>query len=312
MRDTYLRELYKLAENDSGVVSLVSDNGMIIYDDFRKDFPDRYFNFGIAEENMVAAAAGMASCGKIPFAYTISAFIAYRAYEFLRDDVCFQNQNVKLVGIGTGLTYSTLGPSHHTTEDIGLLRSLPNLTVFSPATRTEVKWIMEQAYKIRGPVYIRLSNNAEDYYEEDMEFVIGKPAEVKAGTDVTVMVTGSIISEVMKAVDKLELDGINTAVYSVHTLKPLNNQNIAEIILKTGCIVTVEEHNVIGGLYSAIAEVMALEKIMVPNLPIGLQDTFATDYGKINMVRHANGLDSDIIYQKIKSFIMGIRRNNNE
>lgn len=308
MRNTYLKMLYKLAENDSEVVSLVSDNGLIVYDDFRKDFPDRYYNFGIAEENMVAAAAGMASCGKIPFAYTISAFIAYRAYEFLRDDVCFQNQNVKLVGIGAGLTYSTLGPSHHTTEDIGLLRSLPNLTVFSPATRTEVRWVVEKAYKIKGPVYIRLGNNPEDYSEEEMGFSIGKPAKVRAGDDVTVMVTGSIIGEVMKAANKLELDGISVEVFSVHTLKPLNTQDIAEIILKTGCLVTVEEHNVIGGLYSAIAEAMAIENIMVPNLSIGLQDTFAIGYGQINEVRCANRLDNETIYQKIKAFLGNIRR----
>lgn len=169
MRDTYLKILYELAKRDSNVVSLVCDNGLIIYDDFRRDFPDRYYNFGIAEANMVGAAAGMASCGKIPFVYTISAFIAYRAYEFLRDDVCFQNQNVKLIGIGSGLTYSTLGPSHHTTEDIGLLRSLPNLTVFSPATRAEVRWMMEEAYRIRGPVYIRLGNNNDEYYKENTE-----------------------------------------------------------------------------------------------------------------------------------------------
>ena len=151
MRNTYLNALYAMAKEDENIISLVADNGLIVYDDFRRDFSDRYFNFGISEGNMIAAAAGMASCGKIPFAYTISAFLAYRAYEFLRDDVCFQNQNVKIIGIGSGLTYSTLGPSHHTTEDIGLLRSLPNLTVFSPATKAEVKWMMHEAYKKKGP-----------------------------------------------------------------------------------------------------------------------------------------------------------------
>lgn len=306
MRDTYLKMLYELAEKDSQVISLVADNGLIVYDDFRRDFPDRYFNFGIAEENMVAAAAGMASCGKIPFAYTISAFIVYRAYEFLRNDVCFQNQNVKLVGIGTGLTYSTLGPSHHTTEDIGLLRSLPNLTVFSPATRAEVKWMMKEAYKIKGPVYIRLSNNTEEYYEENAKFSVGKPAIVKEGKDITVMVTGTIINEVMKAVKKLEIDGISVEVISVHTLKPLDIKSIAKMILKTGCLVTIEEHNVVGGLYSAIAEAMARENVMVPNLAIGLQDVFAVDYGQLSNVRCANGLDSTSIYAKIRRFVKDV------
>lgn len=303
MRDTYLKKLYELAEKDTEVVSLVSDNGLIVYDDFRRDFPDRYYNFGIAEENMVAAAAGMASCGKIPFAYTISAFIAYRAYEFLRDDVCFQNQNVKLVGIGSGLTYSTLGPSHHTTEDIGLLRSLPNLTIFSPSTRMEVAWMMEEAYKINGPVYIRLSNNTEEYYKEDVQFSIGEPAVVQAGNDVTIFLTGSIINEVMDAVKKLENDGISVEVVSVHTLKPVNAQVIAKLLKKTKRLITVEEHNVIGGLHSLIAEVMAIEGIMVPNMAIGLCDTFATDYGKLNDVRRANGLDSGHICDKILKLV---------
>lgn len=303
MRDTYLTMLYQFAKQDPEVVSLVADNGLIIYDDFKRDFPDRYFNFGIAEENMLAAAAGMASCGKIPFTYTISAFMAYRAYEFLRDDICFQNQNVKLVGIGSGLTYSTLGPSHHTTEDIGLLRSLPNLHVFSPATRTEVKWMMEEAYRINGPVYIRLSNNAEEYYKEGTQLSIGEPAIVKPGQDITIMTTGSIINEVMKTAGYLEIEGIDAEVVSVHTLKPMNTKSIAQLLSKTQKLVVVEEHNTIGGLYSAVAEAMALENIMVPNLAIGLQDTFATGYGQLSDVRRVNGLDSKSIYEKIKVFM---------
>lgn len=303
MRDTYLKKLYDLAKRNTEVVSLVSDNGLIVYDDFRRDFPGRYFNFGISEENMVAAAAGMASCGKIPFAYTISAFIVYRAYEFLRDDICFQNQNVKLIGIGSGLTYSTLGPSHHTTEDIGILRSLPNLTVFSPAVKAEVRWMMEEAYRIKGPVYIRLSNNTKEYYEENMQFSIGKPAVVKEGKDVTIMTTGSIINEVMEAAGKLEKDGISARVVSVHTLKPLDTRYMAELIMQTEALVTVEEHNVIGGLYGAVSEAMAVEGIMVPNLAIGLQDVFAADYGTLHNVRCANGLGSHSIYDKVKIFV---------
>lgn len=303
MRDTYLKMLYKLAEADSNIVSLVSDNGLIVYDDFRRDFPDRYYNFGIAEANMVGAAAGMASCGKIPFAYTINAFIAYRAYEFLRNDVCFQNQNVKLIGIGSGLTYSTLGPSHHTTEDIGLLRSLPNLVVFSPATRAEVKWMMEEAYKIKGPVYIRLGNNSEEYYKEKDKFLIGKPKVVKEGKDATVMVTGSIINEVMNVAKRLEKDGINMSVVSVHTLKPINIQAVGELLEKTKRLITVEEHNTIGGLYSAVAEVMSEQNRMIPFLNIGLSDVFAEGYGKIEDVRAANGIGSNEIYNKIKVFL---------
>ena len=303
MRDTYLRELYELAEKDFKVVSLVADNGLIVYDDFRMSFPDRYYNFGIAEENMVAAAAGMASCGNIPYCYTINAFLAYRSYEFIRDDVCFQNQNVKIVGIGTGLTYSTLGPSHHTTEDIGLLRSIPNLTVFSPATRTEVKWMMEESYKINGPVYIRLGNNNKDFYESEPHFEVGQPSVVRHGTDITIMTTGPILNEVMLASELLAKSGIEAEVVSVHTLKPINDKRIVDIATATGKLVVVEEHNIIGGLYAAIAEALVDNNKIVPALKIGLQDKFAVGYGTLEEVRAANGLDSSSIYQKIVGFI---------
>lgn len=303
MRDTYLRELYKIAEKDSKVVSLVADNGLIVYDDFRISFPDRYYNFGIAEENMIAAAAGMASCGNIPYCYTINAFLAYRSYEFIRDDVCFQNQNVKIVGIGTGLTYSTLGPSHHTTEDIGLLRSLPNLTVFSPATRTEVKWMIMESYKINGPVYIRLGNNNRDFYREQPHFELGQPSVVRHGTDITIMTTGPILNEVMLASELLAKAGVEAEVVSVHTLKPFNDKEIANIATATGKLAVVEEHNVIGGLYAAVAEALVKNNRIVPALKIGLQDKFAVGYGTLEEVRVANGLDSSSIYQKIVEFI---------
>lgn len=233
MRDTYLNTLYDLAAKDNDVVSMVADNGMIVYDDFRRDFPERYFNFGISEGNMVAAAAGMASCGKIPFIYTISAFLAYRAYEFIRDDVCFQNQNVKIVGIGTGMTYSTLGPTHHTTEDIGLLRGLPNLTVFSPATGKELSWIMQEAYRIKGPMYIRLGNNKEEHYVGNPAFDIGKPAVVRDGKDLTIFTSGVILNEVMKVHEMLKNDGVEARIVSVHTLKPMKTKAIAELASKT-------------------------------------------------------------------------------
>lgn len=304
MRNAYLSLLYKLARDDERVTSLVADNGLIVYDDFRREFPERYFNFGISEENMVAAAAGMASCGMIPFVYTISAFLAYRSYEFLRDDVCLQNQNVKIVGIGSGLTYSTLGPSHHTTEDIGLLRSLPNLTVFSPATKLEVEWIMQEAYNINGPVYIRLSNNNKEYYGESQNFSLGVPSVVKKGSDVTLVTTGSIINEAIDAASMLEKDGISTEVISMHTLKPLDYRATAKMVSNNGKLVVLEEHNVIGGLYSAIAEALVAEHISIPCLGIGLKDKFARDYGSLEAVRKANGLDHMTIYNQIKDFLV--------
>lgn len=303
MRNTYLTMLYDFAKKDDRVVSLVADNGVIVYDDFMNDFPDRFYNFGISEGHMVSAAAGMASCGLIPFVYTVSAFLAYRAYEFIRDDVCYQNQNVKIVGIGSGLTYSTLGPSHHTTEDIALLRSLPNLTVFSPATRDEVKWIMKKSYEIEGPVYIRLSNNSEEYYNSDYEFEMGVPSEIRIGDDCAIFVTGSITSVAIKVASKLEDEGVRTAIYSVHTLKPMNEAKIAEIISKYRKVIILDEHNKIGGLYSALTEIMIAQQVYRPVLNLGLEDRFAVGYGTLQEVRCANGLDEISVYDKVKNFI---------
>jgi len=302
MRSAYLNALYDLAQKDANVVSLVADNGLIVYDKFKQDFPSRYFNFGIEEANMVAAAAGMSSCGLIPYCYTIGAFLAYRSYEFIRDDVCFQNLNVKIVGIGTGMTYSTLGPSHHSTEDIGLLRSIPNLTVFCPASRTETQWVMEESYRIKGPVYIRLGNNTEDYYEEDAKFELGVPSVVQDGDDITIVSTGAILSEVIKAANLLRDENINARVISIHTLKPLDKGRIFDTLVKGGKLVVVEEHNIIGGLYSAIAEILLEYGIAPPVLRIGLQDSFAKGYGSVEEVRAANGIGADAIYMKTERF----------
>ncbi len=302
MRSTYLNVLYGLAQKDTNVVSLVADNGLIVYDKFKQDFPSRYFNFGIGEANMVAAAAGMASCGLIPYCYTIGAFLAYRSYEFIRDDVCFQNQNVKIIGIGTGVTYSTLGPSHHSTEDIGLLRSIPNLTVLSPASRVETKWAVEESYRIIGPVYIRLGNNSEEYYRGYPGFELGVPSVVQDGDDITIVTTGAILCEVMKAAKLLRDEKINAGVVSMHTLKPLDKNRVFETLAKTGKLVVVEEHNFIGGLYSAISEVLLECGFALPVLRIGLQDSFAKGYGSVEEVRAANGLGAYDIYMQTGRF----------
>ena len=188
MRTAYLDALYDLAGKDSRVYALISDNGAIVYDRFRKDFEKQYLNLGISEENMLGIAAGMANCGKIPFAYTIGAFLAYRALEFIRNDICLQNMNVKIVGTGAGMRYSALGPTHHSTEDMGCLRSLPNLTILSPASPVEVAKATRAAYEYNGPVYMRLGTNREqEIYEKDYSFEIGKGVTLYSGADVTVI-----------------------------------------------------------------------------------------------------------------------------
>lgn len=301
MRNAYLSTLYKLAEQDKNVLSLISDNGMIVYDDFRAAFPDQYFNFGISECHMIAAAAGMATCGKIPFAYTISSFLVYRAYEFLRLDVCLENLNVKIVGIGTGVSYGYLGPTHHTTEDLALLRSMPNLTVFSPASPIEARGAVEAAYKINGPVYIRLGSNGEsEVHNEDFIFEVGKGAVILDGTDLALISTGAIVGEVEKAAEKLRGEGVSVCLVSMPTIKPFDQKLIVETAHKVSMIFVVEEHNIIGGLGSAVAEVLAQRQFVVPFYRVGLYDEFAKGYGNCQQVRQQNGLDAAGIYKKIR------------
>jgi len=300
MRTAYLETLYDLAEKDKNVFAIISDNGAIVYDKYREKFPQQYINAGISESNMIGLAAGMANRGKIPFAYTIGAFLVYRAYEFILNDVCLQNQNVKLVGIGAGCSYSLLGPSHHTIFDLSMLRPLPNLTIFSPASPLEVKHVVKAAYKIDGPVYIRLGTNREkEIYKHEYEFIAGKGVEVKKGKDVTIISTGGIVSDAIGAAESLKKDGISAGVINIHTIKPFDKAIIIKAAKNTGKIVVVEEHSIYGGLGSMVAEVIAEERLDVKFIRIGLKD-FVQDYGTHEEVKLNNGLGVSHIITKIK------------
>lgn len=302
MRTAYLESLYKLALNDENVLAMISDNGAIVYDQYRKDFPKQYINMGISEQNMLGTAAGLANSGKIPFAYTIGAFLAYRAMEFLRNDICLQNQNVKVVGTGAGEVYSALGPTHHSTEDLGVLRSLPNLVVFSPASPLEVKKTVMEAYRIKGPVYIRLGTNREkELYENDYLFKTGKGIELKKGTDITLIGTGSILNDVLEAAERLEEEGYSVRVINIHTIKPFDSALVQKAITETAGIVTVEDHNIIGGLGSAVAEAIAESGQGTKFQRVGLKDHFSKGYGTYTQVKEQNGIGiSDIVAQAKK------------
>lgn len=290
MRTAYLDTLYELAQKDKRVYALISDNGAIVYDRYRRDLPDQYLNLGISEANMIGMAAGMASCGKIPFAYTIGAFLAYRAFEFIRNDVCLQNQNVKIVGTGAGQVYSALGPTHHSTEDLGGLRALPNLTIICPASPLEVRKATVAAYEHEGPVYLRLGTNREpEIYDKNYEFQIGKAVTLREGKDVTLIGTGSILKDVLDVADQLESEGISVRVIDMHTIKPVDRDIIIKAVDETGRIMTVEDHNVTGGLGSAVAEVIVEYGKGVRFRRLGLGG-FSEGYGTYAQVKEQNGI----------------------
>ena len=301
MQSAYIGKLMELAEKDHNVLHILADSGTGYDEMFRRNFPEQIYNFGIGEENMVAAAAGMATVGKIPFVFTAGAFLAYRAMEFIRDDVCFQNLNVKIIGMGSGLAWSSLGPTHHTTEDIAVLRSIPNLMILSPATPKQVAECVEFAYQHVGPVYIRIGMNHEkEFFDETYRLEPAQTDVIREGRDATVYVTGSILEEADKAAELLLADDIHVQLVNVTVVKPLPQEDMIENIKKYSYVFTVEEHNIYGGLGSIVAEVVAYNGLSAKVCPIGIEDVFAAGYGKHAEVRAANGLDAESIYKKIK------------
>ena len=309
MQKAYITALCEAAEKDSRVLSLLADSGTGYDELFRRYFPGRLLDFGIAEENMVAAASGLAACGKIPFVYTAGAFLSYRSLEFIRDDICFQKRNVKLVGMGTGLAWSTLGATHHTTEDLGILRALPGLRVFTPSCPDEVADCVRAACEIDGPVYLRIGMSAEkDPYqlaqelglcEERAPFEAGKAREICKGSGTCMYVTGAVAEQAVLAAKRLADAGTCPSLYHVHTIKPFDKAHVAAAAKQYDRIVTIEEHSITGGLGSAVAEVMAEHPGKAALVRIGLDDRFADGYGTHEQLRVRNGLDADGILRRL-------------
>ncbi len=301
MNSAYIGKLMEIAEKDHNVLHLLADSGTGYDEIFHRNFPNQMYNFGIAEENMISAAAGMATVGKIPFVFTAGAFLVYRSMEFIRDDVCFQNLNVKVIGMGSGLSWSSLGPTHHTTEDVSVLRAIPNLMILSPATPNQVRACVQKAYDHEGPVYIRIGMNHEKEFFEESYLVSENGMDIiKDGHDIAIFVTGSILEEVSEAVEMIEKEGTTVRLINVVSIKPFSTKYALSVIETVKKVYTVEEHNVHGGLGSIIAETIAYNGVISKVVPIGLNDCFAEGYGTHATVRKANGLDAMAIYQKIK------------
>lgn len=304
MQKAYLKKLYEFAEKDKDVLLLLADSGSGYEALFRNYLPKQIMDFGIAEENMVAAAAGMASCGKTPFLFTAGAFLAYRSMEFIRDDVCLQNRNVKIIGMGTGLAWSTLGPTHHTTEDLGILRSMPGLMVLTPSSPNAAAECVRIAYEHEGPVYIRLGMGGEDeLYPENAVFAPGKNKILRNGKDASVFVTGAIAKDVLEAADIIDKKGISLKIIDAFSNTPFDFESVLEEADCTGRIITVEEHSVTGGLGSAVSEILADRKRAVDVLKIGIPNCFAKGYGTHHEVKMQNKLDGNGIANSIETWL---------
>ena len=283
MKKEFEECFYEHMGNNERIVAFFADSPFDRIEDLKKEFPNRVFNFGIAESNMVAAAAGMAraSGGElIPVVYTIGSFLTYRAYEFIRNDVCVQKVNVKLVGNCSGVKNNILGPTHHTTEDFAVLRALPNLAILSPASPKEVAPAFEKCLEYDGAIYFRLGKAFEtEIYDSAPKFEIGKSTLLQSGNDLTIISTGNIITCALEAVAILKKEGITVDVINMSTIKPIDAEGIIASAQKTGRVVTVEEHQIIGGLGSVVSEVLIENNVHASLERIGFRDTFCTEYG---------------------------------
>nr|WP_092074354.1 transketolase family protein [Dendrosporobacter quercicolus]NSL49258.1 transketolase family protein [Dendrosporobacter quercicolus DSM 1736]SDM89751.1 transketolase [Dendrosporobacter quercicolus] len=241
---------------------------------FAKAHPDRFFNVGIAEQNLMGTAAGLAAAGKIPFVSTFAMFAAGRAFEQVRNSICYPKLNVKIAATHAGLTVGEDGASHQAIEDIALMRSIPNMTVIVPADATEARQAVKFAAEYQGPVYLRLGRSSvPDLFGDSYEFIHGQAVQLDDGSDLTIIATGIMTAPARKAAEELAAQGISARVLNIHTIKPIDKAAIIKAAQDTGAIVTCEEHSIIGGLGSAVAEVI-VESTPVPLERVGVLDTF--------------------------------------
>jgi transketolase len=304
MRDAYIAELYKLAAEDPRVLLLSGDIGFKVFDPFIEAYGKRYLNMGIAEQGMMGAAAGLALSGKIPHVYTIIPFLTMRAFEQIRVDVAMMDQPVRIVGVGGGLAYDILGPTHHSIEDIAILRSLPNMTVIVPSDPTETKLATRTSHELKGGVYIRLGKNGEPELSEteDREFEIGKAITLKEGSDVAIIGCGPILSLALDVAAELESKGISCRVVNMHTIKPIDKEAIAAAC-ECKAILTLEEHSIIGGLGGAVSEVLA-EIGNAPKLKrLGVQDKFTYVVGSQDYLFEHHGLTAQSILSSVDDML---------
>ncbi len=269
---------------------------------FAKAFPERFFDVGIAEQDLITTAAGLALTGKIPFAAAFAVFITGRAYDQVRMSVCYQKANVKLIGTHGGVTVGEDGATHQALEDISLMRGLPNMMVIVPADCKECEQVLEYAVEHDGPVYIRIARNSlPDIYPENYKFNPGKAVVLKEGTDVTLISNGDVLVETLKAAEILAEKNINAEVISLPVVKPLDSKTIVQSVKKTGCAVTIENHSIYGGIGSAICECLA-ENYPAKVLRIGTNDTFGQS-GEANELLKIYGLDSESIANKVMEIL---------
>ena len=297
-RQSYGEALKQLGKENENIVVLDADLSTATKTElFAKEFPNRFFDMGIAEQDMIGTAAGFATSGKIPYASTFAVFAAGRAYDQIRNSVCYPNLNVKICATHAGVTVGEDGASHQMLEDIAMMRTLPNMKVFSPSDDVQTKFIINEISKIDLPCYVRLCRLATPViYDENEKFELGKVKQIGKGEDATIFATGVCVAEALKAKEILEGRGIDVRVVDVHTIKPIDKETIIRCAKETKKIITVEDHSIIGGLGSSVCEVLA-EEYPTKVIRLGVNDTFGKSGNAVELMRYF-GIDCDAIVRE--------------
>jgi transketolase len=302
MRDAFVRTLIDIAKADKNVHLVTGDLGFGVLKPFWEQLPDQFTNAGIAEQNMTSFAAGMALEGKTVFTYSIGNFPTLRAIEQIRNDCAYHNANVKIVCVGGGFVYGSLGMSHHATEDLAIMRALPNVVVVAPGDLVEAKCATRAIYQHQGTCYLRLGRGGEKrIHDRIADFQIGKAIKIKDGTKIAIFSTGAMFDEVMEASDLLCQHDVNPSIYTFPTVKPIDRDTIAKCANEYDMIITVEEHNIIGGFGSAVSEVLAeLSGVNARVSRVGLEDKYSSIVGSQKYLRDQYGISAEKIAAKVK------------
>ena len=303
-RESYGNALVELGKEHENLVVLDADLAAATKTgNFKKAFPDRFFDCGIAESNLMGVAAGLAAAGMVPFASTFAMFAAGRAFEQVRNSIGYPHLNVKIGATHAGISVGEDGATHQCNEDIALMRTIPGMTIISPSDDVEAKAAVKAAYEMEGPVYLRFGRLAVPVFNDnpDYKFEIGKGVELRDGKDVTIIATGLCVNSALEAAEILAADGIDAQIINIHTIKPIDEELIVAAAKKTGRIVTVEEHSVIGGLGGAVCEVLS-EKAPVPVKRIGMNDVFGESGPAVKLLEKY-GLDGKGVAASVKEFL---------
>lgn len=308
MRKTFVDTLTVLARRNPEIICVIGDTGFSVFEDFEREFKERFVNTGIAEQNFISFGAGLAAMGMKPYLYNVVSFMTLRGMEQILLDICYQENPVVLVGVGGGHAYGSAGPTHHSGQDIAMMRTLPNMTIVCPADPVEMQAVLYESEHYNKPLYIRIGRSIDPViHEKEIDFKIGKAIQLTEGNQGVLFATGTMVKDAIQVYHKLKKQGINISLYSMHTIKPIDEEVILESLEKYDAIFTLEEHSKIGGLGSAVSEIL-IKKMNTHHVifeAFGFPDMFAPVTGSRESLNCLYGIDSDHVAERIKTIIMG-------